>query len=126
MNNSENNSKLLEECLDIIEMQRQKIAALEFRIQKMDAILNVNNYFFHGRKLSYRSRLYFIYQTPSWKVIRGLHKIQWKLKGLPKQKNIIPVTEQLAKSYYKNILISPLWLLLLPIHLIYIVIKRNF
>lgn len=75
----------------------------------------------HG---SYKQLLREIYHSPSYKIIRGIKKLNWKLRKRTKKGYYYPATEILCQQECIKILTSPSWNALGIIHFIYQLIRR--
>lgn len=74
----------------------------------------------HG---SYKQLLREIYHSPSYKIIRGIKKLNWKLRKRPKKGYYYPATEILCQQECIKILTSSSWNALGIIHFIYQLIR---
>lgn len=75
----------------------------------------------HG---SYKQLLREIYHSPSYKIIRGIKKLNWKLRKRPKKGYYYPATEILCQQECIKILTSPSWNALGIIHAVYQIIRK--
>ncbi|OOR90184.1 hypothetical protein B0181_04730 [Moraxella caviae] len=72
-----------------------------------------------------RDKLSYIYKTPSYKIIRGFRRLNWKLRGRPKKPHFNSLDDQQNFNEAFRILNSFAWNILSPIHILYKLFKRN-
>lgn len=67
----------------------------------------------------YKQLLRDIYRSPSYKIIRGIKKLNWKLRKRPKKGYYYPATEALCEQECIKILTSTSWNMLGMLHAVY-------
>ena len=66
-----------------------------------------------------------IYSSYTWKIIRFGKKINWKLRGKPKKRNLPPADPAAAEKELTKLIFSPAWLMLGPLYALERLFRRK-
>ena len=87
----------------------------------VDTCFQADNF---GNQHIYRNLLCEIYKSPSYKIIRGIRKINWKLRKRPKKRYFYPETEEASQRECIKILTSISWNFLGLLYVVYVLYRK--
>ncbi len=96
-----------------------------FRLKKKERLLDIRDEKSLKVHSSSFKQLDAIYKSPSYQIIRGFRRLNWKLRGRPKKPYYRPLSEDQCKNEIIRILNSPLWNFLGIIHACYLLLFKR-